>query len=29
VAKKKTRLIAFVLHPRDAKKVAIPEHKKE
>jgi len=23
----KTRLIAFVLHPRDAKEVAIPEHK--
>ncbi len=28
-AKGKTRLIAFVLHPRDAKEVAIPEHKKE
>jgi quercetin dioxygenase-like cupin family protein len=28
-AKRKTRLIAFVLHPRDAKEVAIPEHKKE
>jgi quercetin dioxygenase-like cupin family protein len=25
-AKGKTRLIAFVLHPRDAKEVAIPEH---
>src|SRR5262245_33050735 len=28
-AKGKTRLIAFVLHPRDAKEVAIPEHAKE
>jgi quercetin dioxygenase-like cupin family protein len=28
-AKGKTRLIAFVLHPRDAKEVAIPEQKKE
>jgi quercetin dioxygenase-like cupin family protein len=28
-AKGKTRLIAFVLHPRDAKEVAIPEHTKE
>jgi quercetin dioxygenase-like cupin family protein len=28
-AKGKTRLIAFVLHPRDAKEVAIPEHNKE
>jgi quercetin dioxygenase-like cupin family protein len=28
-AKGKTRLIAFVLHPRDAKEVAIPEHKKQ
>ena len=28
-AKGKTRLIAFVLHPRDAKDVAIPEHGKE
>jgi hypothetical protein len=28
-AKEKTRLIAFVLHPRDAKEVAIPEHNKE
>lgn len=28
-AKGKTRLIAFVLHPRDAKEVAIPEHKKD
>ena len=27
-AKGRTRLIAFVLHPRDAKEVAIPEHKK-
>ena len=27
--KGKTRLIAFVLHPRDAKEVAIPEHKQE
>jgi len=26
-AKGKTRLIAFVLHPRDAKEIAIPEHK--
>ena len=25
----KTRLIAFVLHPRDAKEVAIPEQNKE
>jgi hypothetical protein len=25
-AKGKTRLIAFVLHPRDAKEIAIPEH---
>lgn len=23
-----TRLIAFVLHPRDAKEIAVPEHKK-
>jgi quercetin dioxygenase-like cupin family protein len=28
-AKGKTRLIAFVLHSRDAKEVAIPEHDKE
>src|SRR6478752_2212944 len=28
-AKGKTRLIAFVLHPRDAKEIAIPEHKQE
>jgi quercetin dioxygenase-like cupin family protein len=28
-AKGKTRLIAVVLHPRDAKQVAIPESKKE
>jgi quercetin dioxygenase-like cupin family protein len=28
-ARGKTRLIAFVLHPRDAKEVAIPEHKKD
>jgi quercetin dioxygenase-like cupin family protein len=28
-AKGKTRLIAFVLHPRDAKEVAIPEQNKE
>ena len=28
-AKRKTRLIAFVLHPRDAKEVAIPEQHKE
>ena len=28
-AKGKTRLIAFVVHPRDAKQVAIPELKKE
>src|SRR4051794_20505473 len=28
-AKGKTRLIAVVLHPRDAKEVAIPEPKKE
>jgi quercetin dioxygenase-like cupin family protein len=28
-AKGKTRLIAFVLHPRDAQEVAIPEHKQE
>jgi quercetin dioxygenase-like cupin family protein len=27
--KVKTRLIAFVLHPRDAKQVAVPEPKKE
>ena len=27
-AKGRTRLIAFVLHPRDAKEVAIPEHMK-
>ncbi len=27
--KGKTRLIAFVLHPRDAKEIAIPEHAKE
>jgi quercetin dioxygenase-like cupin family protein len=26
-AKGKTRLIAVVLHPRDAKEIAIPEHK--
>ncbi len=28
-AKGKTRLIAFVLHPRDAKEIAIPEHATE
>jgi quercetin dioxygenase-like cupin family protein len=28
-AKGKTRLIAFVVHPRDAKEVAIPEQHKE
>ena len=28
-AKGKTRLIAFVLHPRDAKEIAIPEQNKE
>jgi quercetin dioxygenase-like cupin family protein len=28
-AKGRTRLIAFVLHPRDAKDVAIPQHEKE
>ena len=28
-AKGKTRLIAFVLHPRDAKEVAIPENTKK
>ncbi len=28
-AKGKTRLIAIVLHPRDAKEIAIPEQKKE
>ena len=28
-AKGKTRLIAFILHPRDAKEVAVPEHKKD
>src|SRR5262245_5020178 len=28
-AKGKTRLIAFVLHPRDAKEIAIPEHTKK
>ena len=28
-SKGKTRLIAFVLHPRDAKEVAIPEQNKE
>lgn len=28
-AKGKTRLIAFVLHPRDAKEIAIPEKNKE
>jgi quercetin dioxygenase-like cupin family protein len=28
-AKGNTRLIAVVLHPRDAKEIAIPEHKKE
>ena len=27
-AKGNTRLIAFVLHPRDAKEIAVPEHKK-
>jgi quercetin dioxygenase-like cupin family protein len=27
--KGKTRLIAFVVHPRDAKQVAIPEHEKK
>jgi len=26
--KGKTRLIAFVLHPRDAKEIAVPEHAK-
>lgn len=25
-AKDRTRLIAFVLHPRDAKEIAVPEH---
>jgi quercetin dioxygenase-like cupin family protein len=28
-AKGETRLIAFVLHPRDAKEVAVPEAKKD
>ena len=28
-AKGKTRLIAFVVHPRDAKEIAIPEHPKK
>jgi quercetin dioxygenase-like cupin family protein len=28
-AKRRTRLIAFVLHPRDAKEVVVPEHDKE
>ena len=28
-AKGTTRLIAFVLHPRDAMEIAIPEHKKK
>jgi quercetin dioxygenase-like cupin family protein len=28
-AKGKTRLIAFVLHPRDAREIAIPEQNKE
>jgi quercetin dioxygenase-like cupin family protein len=28
-AKGKTRLVAFVLHPRDAKQVAIPDQNKE
>jgi quercetin dioxygenase-like cupin family protein len=28
-AKGRTRLVAFVLHPRDAKEVAVPEHEKD
>lgn len=28
-AKGKTRLIAFVAHPRDAKEIAVPEHAKK